>query len=113
MPALQEIIEAQRSRADELQREKNRIITHVFFTPQGFKIHDYAADWDAARKAAGLPGRLVHDFRRTAARNMLRAGIPQPVAMQIGGWKTDSVFRRYAIVDENLIGENLRKLGSL
>ena len=43
-------------------------------------------------------GRIVHDFRRSAARLLRRAGVPQSVIMEIGGWKTDSMFRRYAIV---------------
>jgi integrase len=109
---LREIIEGQRARADDLQRSLRRVVKHVFFTDSGLKIHDYAGAWDAARKAAGLPGRLVHDFRRTAARNMLRHGIPQQVAMQLGGWKTVSVFGRYSIVDERLLAENLKKLGA-
>jgi integrase len=44
--------------------------------------------------------RMPHDFRRTAARNLIRAGVPQHVVMQLCGWKTDAMFRRYAIVDE-------------
>lgn len=45
-------------------------------------------------------GRTPHDFRRTAARNLIRAGVPQHVVMKLCGWKTDAMFRRYAIVDE-------------
>jgi len=46
----------------------------------------------------GAP-RTPHDFRRTAARNLIRVGVPQHVVMQLCGWKTDAMFRRYAIVD--------------
>lgn len=47
-----------------------------------------------------LLGRTPHDFRRTAARNLIRAGVPQHVVMKLCGWKTNAIFRRYAIVDE-------------
>jgi integrase len=78
------------------------------FTRRGRRLAEIP--WAEACKAAGLPGRIIHDLRRSAARNMMRAGIPQPVAMQVGGWKTDSVFRRYAIVDEGLMAAELKKL---
>lgn len=120
LPALHEVIEAQWKRRAALMREAAtqdgkrkrlaRIVPFVFCTPRGHRITDYSTAWAEACTKAGLPGRIVHDFRRTAARNMLRAGIPQAVAMLIAGWKTDSVFRRYAIVDERLIAENLKKL---
>ena len=52
---------------------------------------------------ARLLGRIPHDFRRAAAHNLIRAGAAQHVVMKLCGWKTDSMFRRYAIVhDRNL-----------
>ena len=60
-------------------------------------------------KAAGVPGLLVHDMRRTAARVLRRAGVAEGIIMKIGGWKTRSVFERY-IVDQADIREALTKL---
>jgi integrase len=53
--------------------------------------------WKDAREKANIPDKLFHDFRRTAARNMIRAGVAQTVAMSITGHKTDSMFRRYNV----------------
>jgi integrase len=82
------------------------------FHKGGHKIYSYAEAWDAACAAAGLGGRIPHDFRRTAVRNLERAGVPRSVAMKITGHKTESVYRRYAIVSEKDIAEGLAKLKS-
>ncbi|MFZ3217854.1 MAG: tyrosine-type recombinase/integrase [Candidatus Acidiferrales bacterium] len=55
-------------------------------------------DWVKATIAAGVPDLLLHDLRRSGARNLRRAGVPESVIMKIGGWKTASMFRRYGIV---------------
>jgi hypothetical protein len=69
--------------------------------------------WRAAAKAAGCPGRILHDFRRTAVRNLNRAGVPETVAMKITGHKTRSVFDRYDITSEEDLAEPSRKLQAL
>jgi hypothetical protein len=61
---------------------------------------------------AWKPSLIVHDFRRSAARNLVNAGVPTHTAMAITGHTTDSVFRRYAIVSEANIIEAGRKIGA-
>lgn len=56
--------------------------------------------WRTACQEAGHPGMLMHDFRRTAVRNLERAGVPRSAAMKMTGHKTEAVYCRYAIVDE-------------
>jgi integrase len=66
--------------------------------------------WKNACLAAGCPGRIPHDLRRTAVRNLVRAGIAQSVAMKMTGHITDSVFRRYDIVSDGDLRDAARKL---
>jgi integrase len=80
------------------------------FTRSGKRVMDFRGTWDVLTAAAGLPGILVHDLRRSAVRNMIRRGIPEKVAMAISGHKTREVFDRYNIVSETDILDAGRKL---
>src|ERR1700761_7444744 len=63
------------------------------------QIQDFRGAWDEALKKASVPELNFHDLRRTAIRNMRRAGVPQVIRMKISGHKTHSMERQYNIVD--------------
>ena len=61
-------------------------------------------------RVRGYPGKLFHDFRRSAVRTLERSGVPRSTAMAMVGHKTESIYRRYAIVDEQMHREAAAKL---
>jgi integrase len=108
-PRLAALIERQLDRTVALQREQGKIVPWVFWR-HGEQLQQFRKTWQRACEAAGCPSRLVHDLRRTAVRNLVRAGVPERVAMQLTGHKTRSVFDRYDIVSEADLSAAVEKL---
>jgi integrase len=86
-------------RREQDKRDGCALVFHV----DGEQIHrrTFHKAWTAARDKAELPGQIPHDLRRSAVRNLERAGIPRKVAMQMVGHRTESIYRRYHIVAES------------
>jgi integrase len=109
LPELENLLKAQRARTDLLQKEQGRIIPWVFHR-DGNCVKDFRVAWRKAVKASGTAGRIPHDFRRTAVRNLERSGVPRSVAMKLVGHKTESIYRRYAIVARQDLVDGIKRL---
>jgi integrase len=113
---LRRVLEDQLMIAEDLKREHNIIARYVFCHIMGEKAggriaeSTYIHQWWNASEAAGCPGRIPHDFRRTAVRNLVRAGVPERVAMQMTGHKTRAVFERYNIVSAGDLRDAAQRL---
>lgn len=108
LPELDELLQFQH----DARRQVGRVLPWVFHR-DGQPLKNIRGAWDSACRRAGLEGALFHDLRRSAVRNLERAGVSRSVAMRITGHKTESVYRRYAIVDGAALSEGVGKLALL
>ncbi len=112
LPALADLLRCQWDRTMELQMQRGSVVPWVFHR-NGQRVRDFRRAWENACTLAGVPGRILHDFRRTAVRNLERAGVSRSVAMKLVGHKTEAIYRRYAIVCEADLSEGVKKLATL
>jgi integrase len=113
LPQLGDVLREQRAYVEEVQRRVGAVFPWVWVRGDGRRVCKIDVAWNGARKRAGYPGRLFHDFRRTAVRDLLRAGVPEHWAMQLTGHKSTQVFRRYAITSESDLAQAVAKLAAL
>lgn len=109
IPELREILEAQLALTRKLEVETGHVVPWLFHH-NGKPIRQFYRSWHSACTKAGLSGKIPHDMRRTAARNLIRAGVPTLIAKRLTGHKTDSVFARYGIIDRSMLDDATAKL---
>jgi integrase len=120
MPELGAVLGRQKLAADAFQAIHGGRPRWVFFhldvapggAPAGSPVRAFDQAWRSACVRAGVSGRILHDFRRTAVRNLVRAAVSESVAMQLCGHKTRKIFDRYSIVSERDLREGVAKLAA-
>ena len=108
------VIAAEGPLGEILQRrmKARRFDCELIFHQDGKSLPKFYKLWKAACEKAGVTGRIVYDLRRTAVRNLVRAGVSEKVAMAISGHRTRAVFDRYNIVDEKDLRDAVLKVAA-
>lgn len=110
IPELRDVVELQLAAAHRRALETGQVNQWLFPGRHGARIVDYLPAWHAACAAAGLSGRIPHDFRRSAARNLIGAGVDPLTTMQLVGWEDISMLKRYNIIDDETLKRGVAKL---
>jgi site-specific recombinase XerD len=109
---MRDTLERQRRYVSRVEKGTGKVIPWVFCRGDGSQIRRFNEIWRTACQEAGIQ-RIPHDFRRTAVRNLERAGVPRTTAMAMIGHKTESIYRRYSIVDQGMLEMGTAKLEAL
>jgi integrase len=80
------------------------------FHRHGRPLEKSRATWKAAATAIGRPLLIMHDLRRSGARALIRAGVPEDVVLKLGGWRGRSMLMRYNVVDTADLADAQEKL---
>ena len=93
----------------ERRLKARRLDCLLIFHRNSKPVGDFRKSWASACRLVGVEGKLIYDLRRTAVRNMVRAGVDPAVAMKISGHRTRNVFDRYNIISEDDIRQAVLK----
>jgi integrase len=112
VPALGELAELikRRKEARLVETPQGIVLSNLVFHRGGEAILEFRKAWVSACKKAGCPGTIVHDLRRSAARNLIRSGVDKDTVKMVGGWKGDSMLTRYNIIGEEDLEDAMQKL---
>jgi integrase len=108
---LREVLVRQLEKTAELEQKAGRVIPWLFHR-DGKPIKDFRKAWTAACQQASLVGKVPDDFRRTAVRNLERAGVSRSAAMMMVGHRSESIYRGIALVDDVALSESAAKLAA-
>jgi integrase len=108
---LREVLTRQLEKTAELEQKAGRSIPWLFHR-YGKPIRDFRKAWTTACQQAGVVGKVPDDFRRTAVRNLERAGVSRSAAMMMVGHRSESIYRGIALTDEVVLKESAAKLAA-
>lgn len=107
VPELKALMEQRREATDAVQRRTSAVVPLVFHR-DGRPI-PYRKAWRAACRRAGLPDRVPHDMRRTAARSLRGLGMSDRDIAELCGWDTPEMVSRYLGRDPAGVADRLRR----
>jgi hypothetical protein len=107
---LEQLLKDQLAEHEGLKKaQPPRVVARVFHR-EGEPIKDFRGAFTTACRAASCPGRILHDFGGPPVRNLERGGLSRSAAMAMVGHKTESIYRRYAIVNAGALRDAAAKI---